>query len=114
MESDITIMPTPHRPPPAVHRTLKKLGADLKEARLRRRLSASLVAERACTTRPTLRRIEQGHPGVSIGVYAAVMQACGLLSNLRDVADISNDEVGRTLIGEQLTPRRAPKKKRSL
>lgn len=104
-------MPTPHRPPPTVQKTLKKLGSDLKEARLRRRLSASVVAERAGTTRPTLRRVEAGHPGVSIGVYAAVMHACGVLANLRDVADIANDEVGRNLVVEQLKPRRAPKRK---
>jgi transcriptional regulator with XRE-family HTH domain len=102
-------MPTPHRVSPGVKRTLIKLGRDLREARLRRRLSAVIVAERAGTSRPTLRRVEAGNPGVSMGVYASVIQAVGLLSNLSEIADISNDEVGRSLIGEQLTPRRAPR-----
>ncbi len=110
MDSEEYIMPTPHRPSPGVKRGLKKLGQDLREARLRRRLSAELVAERASTTRATLSKVEQGHPGVSMGIYASVLQAVGLLENLRDVADIRNDEVGRALIGDQLTPRRAPKR----
>lgn len=103
-------MPTPHRPPPATRRALKKLGADLREARLRRRLSAQLVSERAATSRSTLLKIEQGSPSVSIGIYAAVIQAVGLLENLANVADISNDKVGQSLASDQLTARRAPKR----
>jgi len=104
-------MPTPHLVSPAVKRTLRALGRDLKEARLRRRLTAAIVAERAGISRPTLRRIEKGSEGVSVGAVASVMQAVGLLDNLKTVADIGNDEVGKAIIGEQLTPRRAPRKK---
>ncbi|WP_027873409.1 helix-turn-helix domain-containing protein [Spongiibacter marinus] len=103
-------MPTPHHISPGVKRTLLVLGKDLKEARLRRRLTAEVVAERAGISRPTLRRVEAGNEGVSMGIYASVMQAVGLLDNLKGVADISNDAVGRAIIGEQLTPQRAKRK----
>jgi transcriptional regulator with XRE-family HTH domain len=66
----------------AVRRTLRKLALDIREARLRRGLPAEVVAGRAFTSRPTLRRIEQGDTGVSIGIYAAVLHALGLLDGL--------------------------------
>lgn len=99
-------MPTPHRPPLAVRRSLKKLGLDIKEARLRRALPASVVAARAFTSRPTLQRIEAGDPGVSIGIYAAVLQALGLLDGLDDLADARRDETGLNLAASAL-PQRA-------
>jgi hypothetical protein len=39
----------------------------------------SVVAERAFTSRATLQRVEEGDPGVGIGIYAAVLYALGLL-----------------------------------
>ena len=68
-------MPTPHHPSIAVRRALRKLGLDIREARRRRGLPAQIIAQRAFTSRPTLRRIEAGDHGVSIGIYAAVLQA---------------------------------------
>jgi len=61
---------------------LRKLGADIHDARRRRRLPMGIVAERAFTSRTTLQRIEEGDPGVGIGIYAAVLQALGLLEGL--------------------------------
>lgn len=99
-------MPTPHRPTAAVRRTLQKLGADIQAARLRRELPMAVVAERAFTSRSTLQRVEEGDPGVSIGIYAAALNALGLLEGLGQVADISQDSVGQALADEAL-PRRA-------
>ena len=62
-------MPTPHNVSHSVRRSLKKLGADIKAARLRRALPASVVAARAFTSRPTLQRIEAGDPGVGMGIW---------------------------------------------
>lgn len=98
-------MPTPHHPPAAVQRTLRKLGADIHDARRRRRLPMSIVAERAFTSRSTLQKVEAGDPGVSIGIYAAVLQALGLLDDLGEVADISRDSVGQTLASAALPKR---------
>ena len=105
-------MPTPHRPPPAVRRALRKLGLDIRDARRRRRLPAEVIAERAFTSRPTLRRIEAGDTGVSIGIYAAVLQALGLLDGLAELADPSRDETGLALASAAL-PQRARSRRSS-
>jgi transcriptional regulator with XRE-family HTH domain len=99
-------MPTKFRPPPAARRALKKLGSDIKNARLRRRLPMDVVAERAATSRPTLARVEKGDPGVSIGIYAAVLQALNLMDGLAGLADPVNDEIGLDIERDQL-PKRA-------
>lgn len=99
-------MPTPHPTSYAVRRSLKTLGLNLKEARLRRALPASVVAARAYTSRPTLQRVEAGDPGVGIGIYAAVLQALGLLDGLALLADARHDEVGLNLTASAL-PQRA-------
>jgi transcriptional regulator with XRE-family HTH domain len=104
-EHEVTIMPTPHRPPLAVRRALRKLGLDIRDARRRRRLPAEVVAERAFTSRPTLRRIEAGDTGVSIGIYAAVLQALGLLDGLEQLADASRDEAGLAMASADLPKR---------
>jgi hypothetical protein len=98
-------MPTPHHPSAAVRRMLRKLGADIHDARRRRRLPMGIVAERAFTSRTTLQRIEEGDPGVGIGIYAAVLQALGLLEGLSQVADISRDNVGQALAAAELPTR---------
>ena len=99
-------MPTPHRPPPSARRALKKLGEDIRDARLRRKLPMAIVAERAATSRPTISRIEKGDPSVSIGIIAAVLQALNLLERLADVADATHDDVGQNIAKEDL-PQRA-------
>ena len=98
-------MPTPHYPPAAVRRTLRKLGADLRDARRRRRLSMQVVADRAFTSRSTLQRIEAGDHRVGMGIYAAVMHSLGLLDGLAEVADWRRDEFGQALAAAEL-PRR--------
>lgn len=98
-------MPTPHPSTAAVRRVLNKLGSDIQDARRRRQLTMSVVAERAFTSRATLQRVEAGDPAVSMGIYAAVLQALGLLDGLGRVADIATDQVGQALSSAQL-PRR--------
>lgn len=95
-------MPTPHTPPAAVRRVMRKLGADIHDARRRRKLPMAVVAERAFTSRSTLQRVEAGDTNVSIGIYASVLQALGLLEGLGQVADISNDSVGQALASADL------------
>ena len=83
---------------PAVRRELRNFGDGLRKARLRRRLTQELVAERAGMTRPTLRRAERGDPSVSAGSYALILQALGLLDGWGGV----DDPVGDQLAMEQL------------
>ena len=80
--------------PIPVRKVLKKLGSDIKEARIRRRISMELMAERAGITRPTLAKVERGDTTTSMGIYAKVIFVLGLDENLADIADIRNDKVG--------------------
>lgn len=98
-------MPTPHYPSAAVRKSLSQLGADIRDARRRRRLTMALVAERAFTSRSTLQRIEEGDPAVSMGIYAAVLHSLGLLDKLVQLAGPSADILGQALAAEAL-PRR--------
>jgi len=94
---------------PKTRRILDQLGENIKLARLRRNLSAELVAQRADISRPTLTAIEQGSPTVSIGSYLLVLQALGLEKDFLIIA--KDDELGRKLQDAQLTvKRRAPKR----
>ncbi|MEI8396788.1 MAG: helix-turn-helix domain-containing protein [Rhodospirillaceae bacterium] len=104
-------MPTPHAPTLGAKRAIRKIGADLRVARLRRRLPMEIVAERAFISRGTLTRIENGDPGVSFGAYASVMQAVGLIDGLADV--VADDQVGMDLEVENLPKRIRLKKKNS-
>src|SRR5262245_17617488 len=95
-------MPTPHNPPAAVRRALRKLGADIHDARRRRRLPMAVVAQRAVTSRSTLQRVETGDTSVSIGIYDGVLQELARLDGRSQVAAISNDSVGRALASAEL------------
>jgi transcriptional regulator with XRE-family HTH domain len=98
-------MPTPHLPSAAVRRALRQLGADIRDARRRRGLPAGIVAERANTSRPTLQRIEEGDCSVSIGIYAAVLQALGMLEGLGSLADPGRDAAGLAISAANLPQR---------
>ena len=98
-------MPTPHHPSAAARKALNKLGGDLRDARRRRRLTMAVIAGRAFTSRSTLQRVEAGDPAVSIGIYAAVLHALGLLEGLGELADPSVDELGQALADESLSQR---------
>jgi transcriptional regulator with XRE-family HTH domain len=106
-------MPTPHNPSAGVRRALRKLGADIQDARKRRRLPMGVVADRAFTSRGTLQRIEAGDPGVGIGIYAATLQALGLLDGLAELADLKRDSVGQALATTELPERARLKSKKS-
>ncbi len=95
---------------PQTQEILNQMGEQIRLARLRRRLSAELVAERAGLSRVTLSNIEKGSPSVAIGSYAAVLHALnGMDKDLLLVA--KDDELGRKLQDLELpTRRRAPKK----
>ncbi len=98
-------MPTPHTPSAGVRRALRTLGADIRDARRRRGLPMAVVAERAFTSRSTLQRVEAGDANVSIGIYAGVLQALGMLEGLGNLADISNDPTGQALASAALPKR---------
>lgn len=63
------------------------------------------MAERLQVTKPTLRRLETGDPGVGMGVYATALYVLGMIARLSDLADISHDTVGREIASEDLPQR---------
>jgi transcriptional regulator with XRE-family HTH domain len=95
---------TPPLPLP-VKRALAKLGQDIRAARVRRRITTTVMAERAFITRTTLRKVERGNPGVSLGVYAVVMFVLGLTPRLAELVDARSDDVGLQLEEERLPKR---------
>ena len=94
---------------PSTAKILKVFGENIKLARLRRKLSAEQVAERANISRPTLLSIEKGMPGVAMGSYAQVLFVLNLEKDLLKVA--ADDMLGRKLQDAELNVKeRAPKK----
>lgn len=100
------------RPNLYVSRALRKLGSDIRSARLRRRLPMALVAERAGISTRTLGSIEKGESGVSLGNVAAVLYALGMGTPFADLLDQKNDHFGLMLDEERL-PKRARLPKRN-
>src|ERR1700692_2684216 len=80
---------------PKLAALLRALGENIRLARLRRNLSATMLAERAGMTRITLASIEKGEPTVSLGAYANVLFSLGLEQDLYHLA--KDDEFGRKL-----------------
>lgn len=96
---------------PETEKILQTMGEQIKLARLRRRLSAELVAERAGISRATLWSIEKGSPSVAIGIYAAVLHALNYMD--RDLLLVArDDELERKLQDLELSiPKRASRKR---
>ena len=86
---------------PIATAALGRLGDRLQLARRRRGLTAALVSERAGLTPFTLRRVERGEPGVTIGAYITVIHALGLTAEIDAVA--SEDRLGRQIQDAALT-----------
>jgi transcriptional regulator with XRE-family HTH domain len=95
---------------PSAERVLKTLGANIRLARLRRKLSTEQVSERAGISRATLWHVEKGSPSVAMGIYCQVLFVLGFDKDLIKVA--ADDILGRKLQDAGLeTKERAPKKK---
>lgn len=93
---------------PTLQRILTDLGENIRLARLRRKFSAALVAERAGIARNTLRAVERGDPNVTLGAYVNVLLCLGLEKDLKFIAH--DDALGRKLQDAGLpTKARAPK-----
>jgi len=74
--------------------TIAKLGANLRVARKRRGLRIVDLAQAAQCSQDTLRRLESGDPGVSLGVLARVMEAIGCTHELALMMDAARDAEG--------------------
>lgn len=99
-------------PPPLLPkqtRLLIQLGENLKLARLRRKYTMEMVAERAGISRTTLWQMEKGASNTSISNLLRVLSVYGME---QDILKLANDDIlGRKLQDAKLlVPKRAPKK----
>ena len=93
---------------PSQQRTLHALGENIKNARLRRDLSAEQLAVQAGISRSTVINIEKGSEGVALGFYFRALIALGLEKDFLRIA--KEDQVGRALQDEKITPRKCASK----
>lgn len=93
-----------HLPIP-VKKALRQLGSNIRTARIRRRITMDLMAERASISRTTLTKVEKGDSSVSFGTYATVIFILGMVAKLESLLDTSKDELGLD-IEEENRPRR--------
>ena len=97
---------------PATEDILITMGEQIKLARLRRDLSAELVAERAGISRASLWKVESGNPAVAMGIYAAVLHALGGLDN--DLLTVAkDDEFGRQMQDLNLLSRKRASRRKN-
>lgn len=91
---------------------LRKLGADISAARKRRKITQQRLADGAGVTLPTIRRLENGDPGVSLATLAMVLVVLGEGKRLANLLDVGGDDVGLMLENQQLPQRvRGPRQK---
>ena len=82
---------------PAIQDTLRRLGENLRAARVARDVSLADAARRAGLSIQTLRALERGAPGVSLETVALILWQMNMLEHLMAVADPAADEEGRRL-----------------
>lgn len=94
-------------------RDLRKLGHDISIARKRRQFTQKQLAESASVNVSTIRRLENGDAGISLGTLAMVMLVLGESQRFADLLDVARDDVGLTLSVVDLPKRvRGPNQKR--
>jgi transcriptional regulator with XRE-family HTH domain len=77
--------------PPVAKNALRQLGENIAIARARRKESQRAWAERIGISVPTLIRLEQGDPSVSMAAYASALWLMGRVQSLGEIAAPSND-----------------------
>ena len=82
---------------------MRAFGQRLKAARLRRRISTILFAERMGGSRDTLNRMEKGDATIALGTYMRALRVLGLDKDMDAVA--RDDALGRALQDEHLLAR---------
>lgn len=86
---------------PTLEDILKTVGENIKLARLRRKITATMLAERAGISRVTLRKVENGESSATMAIYANVLFCLGLEKDLLRLA--GDDPLGRRLQDAELT-----------
>jgi transcriptional regulator with XRE-family HTH domain len=92
-----------------IERALKKIGAGLKAARLRRSISMEEMAQRLDTTRQTLSRMEKGVSGTAVEKYLTSFMIFDKLDGFENL--LEDDKTGVFIMEENKLPQRIRKKK---
>ena len=98
--------------PPAVANAVAQVGEQVRIARKRGKMTLDDMASRMFVTRKTLSRLENGAPGVSLGVLASALWVLGLDRDLLQVASPEKDQVGIYKERSRLPKRVRPEKNR--
>ena len=96
---------------PSARRALQSLGADLRVARLKRRIPVKEFAERMGVSKRTVARLEKGDGGVGIGTLAMACLVLGELDRISGFLDAGSDDTGLLMEKENL-PRRIDSRRR--
>ncbi len=97
-------------PPHAIEQALKRLGANLKVARIRRGLTVRQAAEKIGTGVRAVGDAEKGKPSTSVSVYLALLWLFGLMADFELLADPARDAEGSSLaLGRERTRARPPR-----
>jgi transcriptional regulator with XRE-family HTH domain len=88
-------------PPYPVEQALKRLGANLRTARLRRNLTIEDVAQRIGTGPRPVSDAEKGKVSTSVAVYTALLWAYDLLQPMEALADPTSDREGLALSAQR-------------
>ncbi|RLC03204.1 MAG: transcriptional regulator [Deltaproteobacteria bacterium] len=91
--------------PPELVSTISRLGEHIRIARKRRLITMDEMASRMYVTRKTLSRLENGEPGVSLGVFALALWVLGFDKELLNIAAPEQDRVGVFLERRRLPER---------
>lgn len=94
-------------------RTMRRLGENLKTARLKRRLAIKDFATRAGVSDRTIMRLEKGDEGVSTGTLAMALLVLGEIDRLDDLLDPASDDTGLLLDRAKLPKRIVSKRRKS-
>lgn len=89
---------------------IKKMGNDIGLARRRRHLTQASLAQRIGASLSTVKRMEQGDWRVPLHFIARTLHVFGELERLANVLDTAQDDIGLTLMDEQLPKRIRAKK----
>jgi len=85
---------------PKMQELMDIVGEQIRLARLRRRLTTQIVADRAGISRATLWKIENGDGSVAVGFYLKVLHALNLEKDILKLA--ADDELGRFIQDSEL------------
>lgn len=88
-------------PPYPVEQALKRLGANLRTARLRRNLTIEDVAQRIGTGPRPVSDAEKGKASTGAAVYMALLWAYDLMGPMDAVADPASDKEGLALSAQR-------------